>query len=690
MIICSSSNIDLIQGVSGYGTVADGATDWRIENTATGVFNILNSPNLLAPNVSIIDAGNIGIGTIPVSGTNKLQVQGDTSVSGLITATRTTAGTNDILAMRYDSNNGIRFQQTLVAANDVRYDIIQRTNNADYTSPAISIYKGNVGIGTNNPNAELQITCTSTATNPDTGGTIIGLYVHNPTNTASQNSVILNRIAGTTAGKVIYAFNVAGSYGCSLSINGNDTTNRLLRFNNNSDATGTDIMVINNNNGNVGIGTQADTTGSHKLSITGNVNVSGGYFVAGTAFKPANAGLADTATALATSRNINGVAFNGTAAIDIPYFNLTNKITAGTGISITDGSASSSPVISTNLSAGTNVTFTGTAPNITINAAGGGSSQWLGSGSIYYTGGNVGIGTSSIQSSYKLQVQGNAWVENQLVFNDSYRSGGGADYACNKISLYGGGNTPATTSTYGFGVAAGAEQFEYFSYSQHVFYTGTRGGTTYGDERMRIKGNGNVGIGTNNPIGKLDIRGGYIYMNGNRHIQPFSRIGEVSGIHYFDIPTLFDLAEVYIHSTSIVFQWQPSGASGLNLCIFAQIGENQYSPSNAGYKESIYNSNGYSGGSGNLIAISIEEGAVHGNLTKITFTRSPNGVSGNNTYMTDTIYNKVSNGTTHNISFGTMTTSGTGDFTHIRLGFNNNGANITGKYTMTYYPWVSV
>jgi hypothetical protein len=51
MIICSSSNIDLIQGVSGYGTAADGATDWRIENTTTGVFNILNSPNLLAPNV---------------------------------------------------------------------------------------------------------------------------------------------------------------------------------------------------------------------------------------------------------------------------------------------------------------------------------------------------------------------------------------------------------------------------------------------------------------------------------------------------------------------------------------------------------------------------------------------------------------------------------------------------------------
>ena len=323
MIICSSSNIDLIQGVSGYGTVSDGATDWRIENTATGVFNILNSPNLLTPNVSIIGAGNIGIGTIPVSGTNKLQVQG-------------------------------------------------------------------------------------------------------------------------------------------------------------------------------------------------NLNVSGGYFVAGVAFKPATAVLADTATALATSRNIAGVGFTGASAIDIPYFNLTNKITAGNGISLTAGSASSSPSISTNLtagsgisisaaaspvisaniSAGSGIVFTPTGNNISISS--GASSQWTGNvgANIYYNSGNVGIGTATPQSSYKLQVQGNAWVNDQLVFSDTYKGGGGTDYACNKISLWGSGNTPTTTSYFGFGVAAALEVLDYYSYSHHAFYTGTRGGTNYGTERLRITSGGNVGIGT--------------------------------------------------------------------------------------------------------------------------------------------------------------------------------------------------
>jgi len=494
MIICSSSNIDLIQGVTGYGTAADGATDWRIENTATGVFNILNSPNLLAPNVSIIDAGNVGVGTIPVSGTNKLQVQGNLNVSAdtlskTYTATNTTAGTNDILTMRYDTTNGLRFQQTLVAANDVRYDVIQKTNNVDYTSPVISFYKGNVGIGTTNPNAELQITCASTATNPDTGGTIIGLYVHNPTNTATQNSVIYNRIAGSSAGKVIYAFNVASSYGCSLVINGSDTTDRLLRFNSSSDASGTDLMVINNSNGNVSIGNT--TTATHKLNVTGSVNVSGGFLVGGVALKPATAVLADTATALAATRNIAGVGFNGSAAIDIPYPNLTNKLTAGTGISI---SAATTPVISTNLTAGTNVTFTGTAPNITINAAGGTASQWVTTGNnIYYNTGNVGIGTNNPTSILQVGGGGRLKIANSTSDNTIIGTTDADDATNTRIRIFG--------STYSG--ASGIMQYIAASTGYHAFYTG--GGA---EERLRIASNGNIGIGTNNPTSILQVGGG--------------------------------------------------------------------------------------------------------------------------------------------------------------------------------------
>ena len=71
----------------------------------------------------------------------------------------------------------------------------------------------------------------------------------------------------------------------------------------------------------------ARTIGGTSFDGTGNISV----------------GLADTATKLATTRAIAGVNFDGTGAIAIPYFNLTNKPTAGTGIAITAGSATLSP-----------------------------------------------------------------------------------------------------------------------------------------------------------------------------------------------------------------------------------------------------------------------------------------------------------------------------------------------------------
>jgi hypothetical protein len=124
---------------------------------------------------------------------------------------------------------------------------------------------------------------------------------------------------------------------------------------------------------------------------------------------------------------------------------------------------------------------------------------------IYYNSGNVGIGTATIQSSYKLQVQGNAWVENQLVFNNNYR--GGTGNACNKISFYGGGNTPTANNNGVYGIGVESDGLEFFSNGGHVFFTNSKGGTTLGDERLRITSNGNIGIGTNNPVATLNVNG---------------------------------------------------------------------------------------------------------------------------------------------------------------------------------------
>jgi hypothetical protein len=49
MIGLSYSNIDIIQGVLGYGNATEGITDWRITNTNNGTFNILNSSSIITP-----------------------------------------------------------------------------------------------------------------------------------------------------------------------------------------------------------------------------------------------------------------------------------------------------------------------------------------------------------------------------------------------------------------------------------------------------------------------------------------------------------------------------------------------------------------------------------------------------------------------------------------------------------------
>lgn len=69
----------------------------------------------------------------------------------------------------------------------------------------------------------------------------------------------------------------------------------------------------------------------------------------------------------------------------------------------------------------------------------------------------------------------------------------------NKITLWSGGDN----NYYGFGISSG--DLDYFSQSNHRFYTGYNG--TPGVERMVITGAGNVGIGANAPKQKLEVNG---------------------------------------------------------------------------------------------------------------------------------------------------------------------------------------
>jgi len=59
MIIWSYSNIDIIQGIIGYGNASEGITDWRITNTSNGIFNILNSSSIIRPSGGTSEIGEI-------------------------------------------------------------------------------------------------------------------------------------------------------------------------------------------------------------------------------------------------------------------------------------------------------------------------------------------------------------------------------------------------------------------------------------------------------------------------------------------------------------------------------------------------------------------------------------------------------------------------------------------------------
>ena len=205
------------------------------------------------------------------------------------------------------NNGGIQYFATGTIGRHIFY-----TTNANTERMRISS-DGNVGIGTE-ATAKLHIYYTSSISGdflPSNGG----LYVYNPNNTSTSYSSICTRIGGTAANKAIYSLDVNTAYGWSIYINGNDTSNKLLRFNPswNANPTISDILTLSQSGvatlngsltttGNVGIGTATPNT---KLHIENNSlsfsQSTGGLYV----YNPTNEG---------TKHSLIGVANGGTSA----------------------------------------------------------------------------------------------------------------------------------------------------------------------------------------------------------------------------------------------------------------------------------------------------------------------------------------------------------------------------------------
>ena len=232
------------------------------------------------------------------------------------------------------------------------------------------------------------------------------------------------------------------------------------------------------NGGNVGIGTNSP---GYKLEVNGNTHING------------------TLSATTLTGNL-AWSYITSQPTTISFDQASNITTNNAKVGITTTQVSN---ITTN-NAKVGITTT-QVNNITTNNAKV-SSQWTtaSSSKIYYNGGNVGIGTANPE--YKIDLAMDSNIENDMpaaqfirfmVMNVPGYSSGGLIWKTN----YGSGYTNVSAKI------EAVNEANYFRGGLAFYTNGTANTTSDATERMRIKSNGNVGIGTSSPAARLHIKG---------------------------------------------------------------------------------------------------------------------------------------------------------------------------------------
>jgi hypothetical protein len=133
-----------------------------------------------------------------------------------------------------------------------------------WTPSGSGIYRNtNVGIGTTDPTAKLQVTASNT-----NDPSVNGIYVYNPTNSSGNHAIVSTRVAGSSGGSPFLSFDVAGVAGWCAGLDNADSQKFKISSEWNSFNS---AKLTVDRSGNVGIGT---TSPGQQLDIVGSLNAS--------------------------------------------------------------------------------------------------------------------------------------------------------------------------------------------------------------------------------------------------------------------------------------------------------------------------------------------------------------------------------------------------------------------------------
>ena len=509
-------------------------------------------------NIYNTNTGNVGIGTN--SPGYKLSVESDSNglTLGLYRDSNTVGfGVGPALFLKNSASNYVMYADYFggiegSVAGAENGMLVFRTRRTGIITEAMRVAStGNVGIGTTNPLQQLHLTASLRLPNTtsDTTGVIYkdgNRFIHNfrhPTGDtaipAGQNTFIGenagNFTMGSTAtgswqssyntgvGRASLLSNTTGSGNSALGVNtlfsnttgaNNSALGYLALY---SNTTGNNNSALGRNAGRyLADGSTGRETGNNGLYLGTNTKASAngttneiviGYNAIGKGSNTATYGNTSMVSHIFEAGNVGiGTTTPGTRLTIIPSGNYSIDAAGGRIGNVGPATLDTDAV---------NVSYLKSA--LTAFAPGGASSTWGISGTnIYNTNtGNVGIGTTN--PGQKLHVIGNILIPN----NNSVLSRDAGNNVSVPLFKFNTSNVLEIGTWEGAYVSdtivkgGNGNVFVDFSQGNNKSFIVRKVGGSTPTELMRVNTAGNVGIGTSNIGGKLDVRGGISYFNQN-------------------------------------------------------------------------------------------------------------------------------------------------------------------------------